>query len=139
MTTAVADRDHAGHDPVVAGGRRPAADRGELTIADRVVERIVEAAVAEADRVTGASPSALGRALWIATEGTRARVAATVDGGVVTATVRLSVRWPEPVLEVARRTRDRIVDRVEAMTGLRVAEVDIAVIGLYSPAHHRVR
>jgi uncharacterized alkaline shock family protein YloU len=121
------------------GGRGPAAERGELTIADRVVERIVEAAVAEVDGVTGAPPSVLGHSLRRTTEATKARVSAAVDGGVVTATVRLSVRWPAPVLDVTRHVRARIVDRVEAMAGLRVAEVDVVVTGLYSPARQRVR
>jgi uncharacterized alkaline shock family protein YloU len=139
MTAAVAQLDRHDEDPVADGARRPAAERGELTIADRVVERIAEAAVAEAHHAGGAAPAVLGRQLWAATEGMKARVSAAVDGGVVTATVRLSVRWPEPVLEVTRRVRERIVDRVEAVTGLRVAEVDIDVTGLYAPARRRVR
>jgi uncharacterized alkaline shock family protein YloU len=139
VTAAVSERNRADRDPVAAGGPRPAAERGELTIADRVVERIAEAAVAEAHHATGAVPSVLGKPLRAVTEGTKARVSAEVDGGVVTATVRLSVRWPEPVLDVTRRVRARIVDRIEAATGLRVAEIDIEVTGLYSPTPHRVR
>ncbi|HEV7824743.1 MAG TPA: Asp23/Gls24 family envelope stress response protein [Mycobacteriales bacterium] len=139
MSTAVAAQDRAGQDPVPDGGRRPAAERGELTIADRVVERIVEAAVAEAGSVTGAPPSMFGQPLWAVTEGSKARVSASVDGGVVTAKVRLSVRWPEPVLAATRRVRTRIVDRVVTMTGLRVAEIDVEVSGLYSPTRRRVR
>jgi uncharacterized alkaline shock family protein YloU len=138
MSTAVAARERTGRDLVTDGGRRPPADRGELTIADRVVERIVEAAVAEADSVTGAPPSVLGRQLRAATEGSKARVSASVDGTVVTATVRLSVRWPEPVLDVTRRVRERIVDRVATMTGLRVAEIDVEVTAVYSPTRRRV-
>jgi uncharacterized alkaline shock family protein YloU len=139
VTAAVGEHDRNVEDTGADRGRRPAAERGELTIADRVVERVAEAAVAEAHNAAGAAPSVLGRPLWAATEGTRARVSAVVDGGVVTATVRLSVRWPEPVLEVTRRVRARVVDRVEAVTGLRVAEVDIEVTGLYSPTAQRVR
>jgi uncharacterized alkaline shock family protein YloU len=138
VTAALAELDRHDRDSV-DGGRRPAAERGELTIADRVVERIVEAAVAETHDAGGAAPAVLGRQLWTATQSTKARVSAAVDGGVVTATVRLSVRWPEPVLEVTRRVRERIVDRVEAVTALRVAEVDIEVTGLYAPARQRVR
>jgi uncharacterized alkaline shock family protein YloU len=139
VSPAVGEHDRNVEEAVADHGRRPAAERGELTIADRVVERVAEAAVAEAHNAAGAAPSVLGQPLWAATEGTRARVSAVVDGGVVTATVRLSVRWPEPVLEVTRRVRARIVDRVEAVTGLRVAEVDIEVTGLYSPTVQRVR
>lgn len=137
MTAALAELDRD-RDPVADGSRRPAAERGELTIADRVVERIAGAAVAEAHHAGGAAPSLLGRNLWASTEDMKARVSAAVDGGVVTATVRLSIRWPEPVLDVARRVRERIVDRVEALTGLRVAEVDIDVTGLYAPTSRRV-
>jgi uncharacterized alkaline shock family protein YloU len=139
MTTAVAMPDRTGEDPAPAGRLRPAADRGELTIADRVVERIVQAAVAQANSVTGASPSLLGQPLRAVTGGSKARASASVDGTVVSATVRLSVRWPEPVLDVTRRVRERIIDRVETMTGLRVAEIDVEVTALYSPTPRRVR
>jgi uncharacterized alkaline shock family protein YloU len=139
MSATVAERGHDDPAGGADGGRRPAAERGELTIADRVVERIAEAAVAEAHRAGGAAPAVLGRPLWAATEGMRARVSATVDGGVVTATVRLSVRWPAPVLDVTRRVRARIVERVQTLTGLRVAEVDLEITGLYPPTRQRVR
>jgi uncharacterized alkaline shock family protein YloU len=139
MSATVAELDRDDPAPAADGGRRPAAERGELTIADRVVERIVEAAVAEAHHAGGAAPSVLGQPLWAAAEGMKARVSATVDGGVVTATVRLSVRWPEPVLDVTRRVRARIVERVQALTGLRIAEVDIEITGLYTPTRQRVR
>ncbi len=101
--------------------------RGRLTIADRVVEKVAAQAVTEVDRATGAPRTVLGQALGRATEDSPARTSALVDGDLVTVTVSMSVRWPAPVREVTAQVRRRVVERVEELTGLHVAEVDIDV------------
>lgn len=104
--------------------------RGTTTIADRVVERIAAQAVAEVDRAAGATRQLLGVSLGSADETTRARVSATVDGGIVSVFVVLAVIWPHPVREVTRKVRDHVSARVQDLTGLRVADVDIEVAEL---------
>ncbi len=120
---------------------RPAGadQRGTTTIADRVVERIAAQAVAEVDRAAGATRQLLGVSLGSTDETTRARVSATVDGGIVSVVVVLAVIWPHPVREVTREVRDHVSARVQELTGLRVADVDIEVAELLTSTTPRPR
>ncbi len=104
-----------------------AAERGRLTIADRVVEKVAARAVAEVDRATGAPRTVLGQTVGRATEDTPARTSAQVDGDIVTVTVSMSVAWPAPVRDVTAEVRRRVVQRIGELVGLHVAEVDIDV------------
>lgn len=116
-----------------------AGDRGSLTIAARAVERIVARAAGEVDAVTGPPPplglGASQPARWTP------RASAEVDGSVVAAKVEVSVRWPEPVREAAATVRQRVRERVGALTGLEVRQVDVTVAGLpvVVPRRSRVR
>jgi uncharacterized alkaline shock family protein YloU len=103
---------------------------GRTTIADRVVERIAAQAVAEVDRATGTARQLLGVSLGSTTATTPARVTADVDGGIVSVQVDLAVIWPNPVRAVTRQVRQHVTDRVEQLTGLQVAEVDVQVSDL---------
>lgn len=110
-----------------ASGLAPAASRGSLTIADRVVERVAAQAATEVDLATGAARTVLGQRLPSAE---RARAQARVDGGLVSVSVSLAVTWPAPVRQVAAEVRAHLTRRVEELTGLQVAEVDVAVSAL---------
>lgn len=100
---------------------------GRTTIADRVVERIAAQAVSEVDSATGVVRHVLGVALGTTTEDTKARVAADVDGGIVFVRVDLAVVWPSAVRTVTREVREHVIWRVQRLTGLRVADVDVEV------------
>lgn len=100
---------------------------GRTVIADRVVERVAAQAVAEVDRATGVARSILGVALGATDERTRAKVSAAVDGGIVSVRVILAVIWPSPVRAVTREVREHVTTRVQELTGLRVADVDVQV------------
>src|SRR4051794_12111181 len=113
--------------PTTEAALVPAADRGRTTVADRVVEKIAAQAVAEVDCATGATRRVLGMGLGSASHSTPARVAARVDGHLVLVEVSMSVIWPASVRAVTREVRRHVTDRVHELTGLRVAEVDIAV------------
>lgn len=110
----------------------PAADRGELVIADQVVQKIGAAALTDVDGIGGAARRVLGVALGSDDPEGTARVAAHVDGGLVTLHVTCSVAYPRPVREVTERARAHLIERVGALTGLRVAQVDITVTALTS-------
>lgn len=103
------------------------ADRGRLTIADRVVERIAAAAAAEVDAATGAARRVLGVAVSSAD---RPRVAARVHGQEATVEIDMSVSWPAPVRQVARRVREHVGERLVTLVGLRSARVDVHVAAL---------
>jgi len=112
------------------------ADRGETLIHDRVVQRIVSASAAEVSGTGGAQRRVLG----VAVSGADRPVAqADVNGNVVTARVSLSMSYPSPVREIAAQVRGRVSQRVEELTGLRVAEVDVVVDALVPDVEPRVR
>jgi len=103
---------------------------GATVIADRVVERIAAQAVAEVDRATGVARQVLGMSFGSTDEHTRARVSADVDGGVVAVQVGLAVMWPSSITTVTRQVREHVTSRVQQLTGLQVADVDIDVTEL---------
>lgn len=112
------------------------AERGETRIGGRVVERIVAAAADEVGRTAGTSRRILGIQLG---HSDRPEAHAEVNGDIVTATVSLAVRYPSPVREVAASVRAHVMERVEKLTGLRVAEVDVDVVSLVPHFEPRVR
>lgn len=119
-------------------GRQPVdpADRGETRIHDRVVQRLVSASAAEVSGTGGTHRRILG----LPVSGADRPVAqAEVNGDVVTAKVSLSMSYPCPVREIAAEVRERVSERVEELTGLRVAEVDVVVEALVPDVEPRVR
>lgn len=122
--------------------------RGRLTVADRVVQRIAEAAAAGVDGVaprtssngslagdvTTAVGGALGRSLPRAScvrAGTRVRVE-----------VEVATLWPRPAAEVAALVRDGVAERLQTLAGVRVDAVAVTVAKVVrsaTPARVRVR
>jgi len=118
----------------------PAEERGELILAERVVEKIVTQAVAEVDQAVGASRGRLRVGRTRAAP--RARVAARLDGDIVSVRVVMSVLWPASVPAVTQRVRERIARQLLELASLRLAEVEIDVADLptgYGTARRRVR
>lgn len=113
-----------------SGGAAPPEQRGETHISDRAVARIVARAAGEVEESGGLGRSLLG----VPVPGRRAaRTEVRVDGHIVTARVALAVTYPMPVRETARRVRDNVRERVEALTGLTVRQVDVDVAELEHP------
>lgn len=109
----------------------PAPDPGRTRVSDRVVTKIAAQAVAEVPAAEPATSRLPGS--------DRPKVDARVDGGLVSVHVRMAVRWPRPVPEVAREVRDRVRRRVGEFTGLPVGEVDIDVTALPGQGDDRQR
>ncbi|MFI0351907.1 Asp23/Gls24 family envelope stress response protein [Actinomadura sp. 9N407] len=124
-------------EPPPRPGRSPDAgdpyrgERGHTKIAEKAVARIVTRAVGETEDAGG-----LGRKKG---QGRAARTDVDVAGTVVTARVRMSVVYPEPVREVSERVREHVRERVEALTGFTVRQVDIEVAELERPPAPRSR
>jgi len=122
---------------------------GQIVLQDRVVSRIASRAASEVDGVGSAAPRVLGMALAAPgldrlgsrTDDLRAlpTVAAQVDGRRVFVTVTASVAYPQGLADTAQQVRDRVTDRVAALTGLDVAEVDVHVTALVVDGEPSVR
>jgi uncharacterized alkaline shock family protein YloU len=104
----------------------PAAERGSLRIADRVVAKI--AARAARDALAEAP-----RAEHVPA-GTRPSASVAVRRGHTYVRLSVELGYPNDVGAVARSVRRRVVDRVRALTGMEVSEVAVEVERLHSPA-----
>lgn len=99
---------------------RAAGDRGALTIADRVIEKVAARAATEVPEVVAAG-SAFGRA--VGRELPRAQ--AHVAGRRVRVELHIAVAWPAPLPEIGAAVRQVVADRVTGFVGLDVDSVDV--------------
>jgi uncharacterized alkaline shock family protein YloU len=112
-------------------------ERGRTTIADSVVAGIAAIAVREVDGVAGLAGT-LSNAMGSVVDRIRGREHDTagigVEVGPAKAAIDVSVRlrYPIPVAETADRLRRHVVERVSALTGLKVVEVNVVVVELVS-------
>jgi uncharacterized alkaline shock family protein YloU len=103
-------------------------DRGRLTIADRVVERVAGHAATQVDGAAAAPRRLLGISVGGARADAEAAVRATVDGHVATVTATIAVAWPQSVRRVTEALRARVREDVRRITGVEVAHVDVDVV-----------
>ncbi|NIZ92443.1 Asp23/Gls24 family envelope stress response protein [Kineococcus rubinsiae] len=139
----------AGHPaPTAPPALAEAGARGRLVVADRVVQRIAEAAAAGVDGVaprtssdgslTGNVTTAVGGALGR----TLPRASCVRAGSRVRVEIEVATLWPRPAAEVAARVRDRVAERLEALAGVRVDAVAVTVAKVVlsaAPTRARVR
>ncbi|MGQ9477917.1 MAG: Asp23/Gls24 family envelope stress response protein [Candidatus Bipolaricaulia bacterium] len=100
---------------------RPLGDLGQLTISDEVFAAIAERAVAEV-RAGPPGPAALligGRGKGVETK--------LEDDETVRFSLRVSLRYGEPIPLLSQELQEQITKRVREMTGLRVSAVDIYI------------
>jgi uncharacterized alkaline shock family protein YloU len=111
------------------------AERGNTTLADKVVEKIAAHAATEVEHASGLRRHVAGREL-----GTRSvRASATLDGHVAVLRLELAVDYPTPVKTVTRTVRAHVARTVEQLCGLRVDHLDITVAALRRPDTERSR
>ncbi|MEV8633452.1 Asp23/Gls24 family envelope stress response protein [Streptosporangium sp. NPDC051023] len=99
----------------------PAELRGRTDIPARVVSRIAARAAGEVARVREVrerGPLTFG-----------GHTHATVDGGLALLELEVSVEYPAPLLRMAEEIRRHVGERVRALTGLTVGQIDIDVTG----------
>lgn len=115
------------------------AERGTLTVAERVVERVAGHAVTLVDGASAAPRRVLGITVGGAREHREASVEARVDGHTATVEASVAIGWPASVRTVAARLRQQVREDVERITGVQVAHIDIDVVSLTAPAAMRRR
>jgi uncharacterized alkaline shock family protein YloU len=109
-------------------------ERGGLTVADRVVERVAGYAVTLVEGTSAAPRRVLGVSVGGSRPDREAAVDARVDGRTATVEATVTVAWPSSVRSVAARLREQIRDDVARMTGVHVAHVDLDVVSMTAPA-----
>lgn len=113
-------------------------EAGAITIHDRVVEKLAARAATEVPDAGAAAPRVLGRSLAAASAlGMRSsdlaalpKTSARIDGAVAVVDLELSVRWPCSIRQVTEAVRERVKQRLQELTALDVAEVNIHVADL---------
>jgi hypothetical protein len=111
-----------GGPPVAAPDTVPVTPGGRTTITPLVVERLASRAAFEV--VAG-----------------RPRAAARLDGRIARIELTVSLPYPAPVRDLARRVRSHVAATVDRLAGVDAREVDL-VVGALEPAaprHRRVR
>lgn len=112
-------------DPTRGGegsGSSDGSDRGSLTFADRVIERIASISAVEVESVV-TSGSRLDKVV-----GHRYPKADVQQAGQhVRIAMELALAWPASLPNAAAQARDHVTERVAALTGLSVDVVDVSV------------
>jgi uncharacterized alkaline shock family protein YloU len=112
---------------------------GRTTIADVVVSKIAGIAAREVPGVHDLVGQGMGAAVsGIAQRVTRTDTRSTgvnVEVGEREAAVdfRLTVEYGVSIPQLVRDVRNNVTDRLQAMTGLRVKEINIDIVDLYFP------
>ena len=98
--------------------------KGSVGISRDVVTAIAGIAVSEIDGIAnlGQGDSSFRRG-----EGMKKYVDTSVEGDVVTVTVRITVLYGNQIHKVAKQVQTRIKAEIERMTGLRVSAVNVDV------------
>ena len=107
---------------------RPPENRGNLTVADRVVEKIAATAAAQVAHVHSGPHRLTDRLPGRRAD--RPTVSATVDGHLAQLRIILSVEYPIPVRPVTRSVRGQVRATVERLCDLEVRGIDVQVSAL---------
>ncbi len=109
------------------------AERGDLRITDKVVERVAGYAVTRVEGAGAAPRRLLGINVGEVRPDTEASVSAQVDGHTATVRATVAIAWPNPVRVIADRLRAAIREDVDRMAGVHVAQVDLEIVSFASP------
>ncbi len=99
-------------------------EKGSVGISKDVVTAIAGIAVSEIDGIANLRQ---GDSSFRRGEGMKRYVDTSVEGDVVTVTVRITVLYGSPIHKVAKQVQTRIKAEIERMTGLRVSAVNVDV------------
>lgn len=108
-------------------------ERGRLTVADRVVEKVAGYAVTSVRDAAAAPRRVLGVNIGEARPDDAASVHAQVHDDIASVHVAIAVGWPKSVQKVADEVRERVRSEVMAITGVRVDHVDVEVVSMTLP------
>ena len=110
-----------------AATQRLFTQRGVTIIAPSVVEKIATRAAGETPGVGGIENSRLRRLMPLSGGEREPQAEAQVERERTAVDLTISVRYPEPVRQVAERVRQGVANRVRDLTGLAVTRVNVTV------------
>lgn len=112
-------------------------DRGATTIKDGLVKRLAGMAAGEVEGVHmggGASRAAGGVLESMTGSQSQTRGVSVEVGQAETAIdLNMSIEYGKNILQTTRRVRERITERIESLTGLRVTELNVTINDVISP------
>lgn len=129
----------ASSDPAASVALPDPAERGTVSIADKVVQRVAGYAVTQVGDAVAAPRRVLGVNIGQARPQDTAHVEAHVHGATATVEATIAVRWPRPVRQVATQVRQRIRDDVADITGITIDHIDLDVVSLSVPTPAKAR
>jgi uncharacterized alkaline shock family protein YloU len=110
-------------------GARDAGSRGRTVLSERVLEKIAGQVAGEVSFAGGSSGGFLGVG-GHADFSVRPTASVELAGNIAALSVSVALRYPVPLRQATEQLRQRIIDRVEALTGVQVRQVDINIAWL---------
>lgn len=109
-------------------------DRGSITVANDVIGIIAGLASTEVEGVAGMSGGIVGGiAEMLGRKNLSKGIKVTVVNKVVSIDASMVVMYGSKIHDVCLQVQDKVIDRVESMTGMSVERVNVNVLGLEFP------
>ncbi len=112
--------------PAAPVGSRDLDSRGRTVLDRKVVEKIASQVASEESFGGGSSGGFLGIGAH-SDFSARPKVAVELAGNIAALSVEIGLLYPVPLRQVTEQLRRRISERVNALTGVEVRQVDITV------------
>ena len=107
------------------------ASKGEIKIADEVVEIIAALAATEVEGVASMAGNITNELIGkLGMKNLSKGVKVDVLEGIVTVSLALNLKYNYSIVEVSARVQEKVKNAIENMTGLEVADVNIKVAGV---------
>ena len=107
---------------------------GSLQISTEVLAKIARLAALEVDGVAqvtaGSNQNVRG---LLGRTGLRKAVSVTLDDGVASVAVHLTVRYGHKIMPLCENVQENVKQTIQNMTGITVSRVDVLVVGLAQP------
>lgn len=118
---------------LAAENRSASADRGQLVIGHRVVEKIARQAASE----IAAAGGTIGGFLGLGSRSdlsARPKAEVELSGRTASIDLTVAVAYPTPLRQAAEEVRQHVIDRVAELVGVEVTRVDVSITALHQPS-----
>ena len=105
---------------------------GDVHISEEVLEMLAGAAALEVEGVTGLAGGKVSEQIWGRKKLSKG-ITILWESDQITINISIQIRYGSIIPEVAQKVQEGIIASVEAMSGLKVAEVNVRVGGVTFP------